>query len=434
MDNPARNAIVPLGRQKSRPEQPIHPHAADDVDMCTQVVRPFLHNAPVAVLTYLTDIENPWILGLSAAHHRVPLVWAGKGMRWSGVSVKLGAARRALQLLHAARPGIAVVFADGADTFVANPLSSELAQRIQATAHQGRVLVSSECNSWPRCYSAEYARHSAFQMCRSRRTATCYPNSGAYAGGSGTLLDFLSALRSTAEAGSGAEHLDDQAALHRLYLARYGGGGAPVQAPASLASTEHLPPWQGAQAVSGPLEVAVDDEGAVFLGMHACKGSGALHSFRARGTTFSTCHTGAHDPFASLTANGSTLSHTNVRAGTRRTPFLAHASGTHDRMGRALFGTAGVYGRPYPEALRKPAARQERWWRTYARPGLLDHPVLLVDAAKPADRLTTREDSTGSKQAGLTACTVTTLRALLCGEGHADKNRSRLTEEKDYRC
>ena len=97
------NPLVRHG-QESRPTQPTTRLNADAISACAPVVSQWLasHASPsVALLTYLTDASalSPWVLGLSAAAHGVPLVVAGNGMRWGGAGVKLPAAQRAAQLL-----------------------------------------------------------------------------------------------------------------------------------------------------------------------------------------------------------------------------------------------------------------------------------------------------------------------------------------------
>ena len=188
----------------------------------------------------------------------------------------------------------------------------------------------------------------------------------------------------------------------------------------------------------------MDDKSELFLGLHACKGDGAVRTFRARGGTFNMCHAGSYDPFTSVVANGSRLSHRlsylrmrgasvapvtalrmrgasvapvtalrlrgasvppltayhvpetalRMRGASvapvtayhvpETAPLLAHAHGVHDRVSRALWGGAGVYGRPLPLHLRRPRRLSRQWQDTYATASphaLLETPVLLVDAA-----------------------------------------------------
>ena len=91
------------------------------------------------------------------------------------------------------------------------------------------------------------------------------------------------------------------------------------------------------------------------------------------------CHDGRYDPFSTLIANGSRLSHRATSA-ELHAPLLIHAHGEHDRMGRAVYGTQGVYGRPLPAAMRTPAALEAAWRRTYGVEGLLEYPVLAIDS------------------------------------------------------
>lgn len=397
MDNPRLNAIVPLSKQARRPTQPIVPIEQREVAACMPLVQSLIASAAAVVVTYVTDLSHPWVLGLSAAQHGVPLVLVGHGRRWGGVAVKLPAARRAVQLLHAGSPDTPIVFADGTDTFVTNPLTAELAGRLRAASSAGSVLVQAECNSWPRCYANEYAQHAAFSSCRARHSSTCFPNSGAFAGRSETLLRFLAALERMAAAGEGPEHLDDQAALHRLYLRSSDG-----------------------------IEVHVDELSDVFLGLHACKGSGAKRTFRVRGASFSMCHAGPYDPFSHVLPNGSRLSHRRSRhpnapaaseaAGDQRgrlhAPLLAHAHGVHDRILRALWGAPGVYGRPLPPELRSPPSRSAQWRATYDSATLLDHQVLLIDSASAADGGRADGDARGD------LCRLTSLRELCGGSNY----------------
>jgi hypothetical protein len=201
MDSPAMNPLVRHG-QEHRPPQPTQPLAADTIHACGPTISRWLaaHEQPpeLAVLAYLTDgaTLDPWVLGLSAAARGVPLIVAGEGMRWGGAGVKLPAARRAVQLLKAhAPPTMAIVFADGTDTAVANaPRGVSVASLRNIATRSDRVLVAGECNSWPVCYRPSYSRHASFLSCAARRASACYPNSGMYAGSARSLLRFLRAL------------------------------------------------------------------------------------------------------------------------------------------------------------------------------------------------------------------------------------------------
>lgn len=274
------NPLVRRGQER-RPSQPIEPLDAEAIRQCQPVIEQWLSKLPsssmkLAVLTYLTDSSAlaPWVLGLSASSRAVPLIVAGNGMRWGGAGVKLPAARRAVQLLAAHTPELAVVFADGSDTAVANDVTPEAASLLRDVVHGGSVLVSGECGSWPQCYRPQYADHAAFQSCVSQHLPACYPNSGLYAGIPSTLLRFLRALDQHASQPALAppERGDDQAAMHALY--------------------QHQSSADPPSTLSDAVPMVVDAHQALFGGLHACKGSGASRRLVIKGTNFSLCHHG----------------------------------------------------------------------------------------------------------------------------------------------
>ena len=214
----------PLSRETARPSQPTRPLNDSELDFCTRKlqaqwlqvleVQNVSHSAPppVAALTYLSDLPDTWMLGLSAAWHRVPLIVQGLGMKWVGVGVKLPAALRAVQLLNALAAHSMVIVTDGTDTAVTNPTGELAGQRWQ----EDSVLVSAECGSWPLCYRQLYAKHAAFIACK-RASHTCYPNSGAYMGAPAAILRMLPQLVAASTGGLGVEHNGDQSAFNRLY-------------------------------------------------------------------------------------------------------------------------------------------------------------------------------------------------------------------------
>ena len=303
---------------------------------------------------------------------------AGLGRRWAGVGVKAPAARRAVQLLRATLgDSAAVVFADGADAIVSNSvhhaaLALGLARRDAARrGGGGRVVLSAECNSWPHCYKGEYEALAAHSACRAT-SPTCFVNSGAMAGSTVALLDFLSELHAAAEVPArSSERGDDQAAAHALLLA------------------------QGSNRSGG---VALDAHSRLFLTLYACRGAAAApRAFGAKrrgagGETLRTlCHYAAHDPMRGLSINtgtapkafyrgsgggggGGGVYGSNGGSGHEvRRPFLMHASGQHERMARAFLGAA------IPPASRRWAAA---WQRVLpATRAVRSHPVLLVDSA-----------------------------------------------------
>lgn len=206
--------------QASRPVQPHEPLQPHELAACDDIVRrsrwwaraqqSAATSGGVLTLlaTYVTDIvARPWVLGSSAALHGVPLVVIGHGLRWEGVGQKMVGARRAAQMLDAIAPRSAVVFADGSDTAVVNPVvmttaPADAAATASGTSTAGGIrtaaaaatsvvgggaaaplrriasadappllLFSGECSSWPVCYRDAYraANHTAWGAC------TCVP-------------------------------------------------------------------------------------------------------------------------------------------------------------------------------------------------------------------------------------------------------------------
>ena len=387
MNDPAFNPLVKQRGQVAREAQPTRPIITSELNQCSNVVPRWWHassasrtNQSVAVLAYLTEPAalHRWVLGLSAAAHRVPLVVAGHGMRWSGAGVKLPAARRAVQVLQPHLPtSTAIVFADGTDTAIANPIGGEAAEALARTASSGSsaVLVAGECNSWPVCYRSAYAKHPPHRQCVARRSPACFPNSGLYAGSASSLLSFLSNLiqRVGDSRIQPPERGDDQAALHWLYL------------------TSAASPNRGdGERKPSPVTIVVDDNRVVFAGLHACKGSGALRKLRIKGIDFSLCHEGAHEPLRELARNGSMVALAGTaRALTSKRPLLLHASGNHDRLARAFLGEGlqqqhRLGGQTTPRGTGAFATQWEQLFRQAET--LMRHPVLLVDSADAASR------------------------------------------------
>ena len=460
MNEPSFNPLVRRG-QESRPSQPTSPLDAESVRQCGPVVREWRSRLqsssfPVAVLTYMTDSSamQPWVLGLSAAARAAPLIVAGSGMRWGGAGVKLPAALRAVQLLAAHAPDMAVVFADGSDTAIANGVTEEATALLRDTVQDSdRVLVSGECGSWPLCYRQSYASHDAFRSCAASRSPACYPNSGLYTGLPAGLLRFLTALDARASDTSlrPPESGDDQAAMHALYGAS-GIKVGPAQPSAAGSALEHPNAAIGRPqrvAASGRIAMHVDDRQAVFGSLHACKGSGAPRTLRIRGTNFTLCHEGAYEPMRALWRNGTSIglctapavaasrrggSSDDPHAGcsaARTRPLFLHASGNHDRLARAFFGERylqelGAAGKPSGSARSRVVALTRKWQTLFTSvwhagdghhrhsgdgdaldgeariegglAALRRHPLLLIDAANGA----------GSSR----TCTLSTVGAL----------------------
>ena len=299
------------------------------------------HTTGPILLTILTAATEDWQLGVSAALHGLPLVVVGLGQLSWKASQATGAGtaaayltpkiaafpliQRALRVLHLVAPKAHVLVLDGLDTVVANaPSPLALAP--------DTVLVSGECNSWPKCYYGRYlARDASHAQCV--RSGTCYANSGAYAGRPATLLRFVGALQEELAAidhnlsSSPAERGNDQAALHRLYAGARNDAGQP------------------------PLHIRVDSRSELSLNLYECNGP-LYHRYFP---DIEECHAVNYDPLKAMAAVRG-----GIGVGDSR-PLIVHANGNHARM----------MWSPKLTPVLRPLVR-----RTGA---LLAHPVLLVD-------------------------------------------------------
>lgn len=144
-----------------RPQVGVEQHeltafSSSALDQCAQLVRerwprayPAPHGAPIILLAYATNIPSEWLLGASAARHKLPLVVAGLGAQsnwvwWEGAAAKLPGSARALEVLQRIAPKTPVALVDGFDTFVANPPD---VKRLQDVAQEDAVYLGGECNS-----------------------------------------------------------------------------------------------------------------------------------------------------------------------------------------------------------------------------------------------------------------------------------------------
>ena len=282
------------------------------------------------LLTVLTSVTEDWRLGVSAALRGLPLIIVGLGLpSWDPSNQKenmrLPLMRRALRIVDAVAPDAKVLVLDGMDTVVANaPVLAK--QSLPADT----VLVSGECNSWPKCYYQQYVDRDPGHATCARERGACYANSGAFFGRSAALLKLVSALQSELRAldqnasSSPAERSNDQAALHRLY-ARGGHAGLSLQ-------------------------LRVDSENEQSLNLWACRGPRLTRYY----PDIEQCHEREWDPLAEMRAVRS-----GVRIGSSR-PLVVHANGDHGRMmwSSKLTGVLRPLVRP--------------------RGVILEHPVLLV--------------------------------------------------------
>ena len=282
-------------------------------------------DAPV-VLTYATQISEPFLLGVSAAMHGMPLVVSGLGMPgwnwWDGVVLqKVSAPRRALQIVQALLGDVPVAVVDAGDVLVCNGATT--AHR-RALDRMGRtVLLGAECNSWPVCYAKAYAQDAGHQRCVARH-GPCFPNGGISLGRSSTMLDFLSAFRQVGQTTmllpNLAERGNDQTALHHLYMNR-----------------SRFP----------SLDVQVDSVSRFSLQLWTCNGNakdGGFAYHLRRGGPYEYCHNSRHTPLEHIhvrrdgvlafneTRNGSAVGHVQH-------PMFIHSNGYHYKMQDPVLGS-----------------------------------------------------------------------------------------------
>jgi len=261
--------------------------------------------------------------------------------------VKLVGSRRAVQLLHKLTPRSAIVFADGSDSMVANPLSEQIARWTTAVAEGGAsspVLLGGECDSWPLCYRKLYDGHADFKACLRSGSAACYPNSGTVLGSAPALLRFFTAVRSLEATMLDVEYNDDQAAANRLYADR--------------------------QMAKRNFSVALAVDG------NACKRP-ALRTLRGR----TLCHERSYDPLHEIRRSGEHLLFTRTvhDAMVEQRPLMVHSSGLHHRLDAAALGLTPA------EARRTCGAAHARAnWLKLLLPNasFLEHPVLLIDSVQ----------------------------------------------------
>ncbi|KAL1523585.1 hypothetical protein AB1Y20_018521 [Prymnesium parvum] len=300
------------------------------------------------VLTYATEIPQPWMLGRTAALHGLPLVVAGLGMPgwnwWEGVVIqKTASPRRAAQLVQSLVGDVPLALVDSGDVLVVNRPSGTQRRGLD---RMGRtVLVGGECNSWPICYLPWYEADADGRRCLEARGA-CMPNGGVTIARSSTLIDFLRAWRVAGEAtlasSNAAERGNDQSALHHLY-----------------ANRSKFP----------SLTIHVDWASRFSLQLWTCKGGakgGPLR--RPRGGPFEYCHHATHEPLrrVAVSADGTEVAFNEsreARGGRAQHPIFIHSNGYHFRLKDPVFAPM--------------LARQdERQLPTQ----LFDQPVLLVES------------------------------------------------------
>lgn len=311
------------------------------------------------VLTYLTNPPKDWFLGVTAAWHGVTLVLVGEGRRWTnGGADKLKGAAQAIELIRELSPSSPIIFADGLDTLVSNPLSHDVSSTLKSLVQQDGVLFASECASFPKCYSREYDKNRAHKACRSR-SKTCFLNSGLYAGSSRALLRMLPLADRVVKRLHGSEQGEDQAAAHRVMLGKNNSDGS----------------------------LSVDDQNRVFLTLRGCRGS-PDKAFYVKGRRFSTCFYEPHEPLQYVTRVGSSLRFqaNHSRRAEVQTPLVVHANGYHARLTWAVPCVADKRcPRWQPAYTSKPYAGGGVTDLLKQRPELLQYPIMLINSSAATD-------------------------------------------------
>ncbi len=264
---------------------------------------PAAEGPPLAVLTYATVLPVDWLLGTSAARARVPLVLVGLGDahdRSRLFTDKYTALLRAARALAQAWPTTALVLADAWDVVIANPLdrvSAAARHAVDSVRRSEHVLLSTECNSWPRCYRGLFEADPGLSRCLKRAGHTCFANGGLWMGSARTLASAMipellgrmgTPLRHvdcTRDYGRPCriEHAYDQAVLNRMLLARAELRAAPPPAAISLHT---------------------DSRSSVFLSLFTCVGPLTFRRLGGIGAEY--CHVANHTPLERIrvTADG----------------------------------------------------------------------------------------------------------------------------------
>lgn len=310
---------------------------------------------PAVVLTHMPRVEAPWLLGVSAALHGLPLAIAGFGhpvdQRWfDGKTPSLPSLLRAAQLLGAipATAHVPVALLDAHDTFVANAPSA-ISHEIAHKMGEAQVTVGGECLHHPVCNIGEMrSRRADYRACVDEGFDACSPNSGLLYGHPkplGTLL--LAMLQRIVERQVESGPLafisaHDQGALHTLYIE---GGAAGV-------------------------ELEVDHMSRHILNLAPCN---TRQNYTQAVKGFSYCRERYHLPFArTRVLNSTALYHYPRTTSPPVHPLFAHANSAYGG------GVAAT------QLLRhhKLAPVREAFSAWPPPPHVLITPVLLMDSAR----------------------------------------------------
>jgi hypothetical protein len=231
-------------------------------------------NAGPVLLVFASHLTSPWLLGMSAALHQLPLVIAGLGTTgtpwpwFQGAAAKLPASQRAAQLLQRLTDS-PVALLDSFDTFIANAPSK---RGPLPPMDDGTVVLGSECNHYPVCRIPEFRQLDWYHACLADGYNACAPNGGFMLGRPRALHKLLGAVirtvlsRSVDEGPERFTSHNDQVRLVRRQLS-----GSLARA-GSLTSTSRCQAALQQLLIGGGagVRLRVDRESRHILNTYAC--------------------------------------------------------------------------------------------------------------------------------------------------------------------
>ena len=391
------------------------PMTLEELTQCANVARATgwpgrqADGAPI-MFTYATSLKlastlpgasslphpHRWLLGLSAARHRMPLVVGGWGQRpwnwYGGSAVKIYSGRRLAQLLDFLDPRARVIVADSQDAVLTSNPAGRVIEQTLAAMSGGRpaVLAAAECSSWPKCYTSMYEQYSTGHAGCVASGLACFANGGGFLASSPLALKqlyerqirlvqrFKRCSQQHCDSFMGrkvgvSERTRDQSVLTFLYVNR----------------SRHEPM---------PFELALDSQSAVFVNLKACYGANPMSKLGPMVSCYANRYAGPAR-WLSVDKGGAGVLLAPKGRATQR-PLIVHANGeAKDRL-------------VHPNVL--PLTNASFMWSPSEE--MLAHPVLLLDERSSAP---TSGSATGTAQ----ACRMTTLAELTRASERSHANK-----------
>lgn len=172
----------------------------------------------VLILVFANHLPGMRRLLLTASAHRVPVCIFGLGAakeisttgrrmvsipsdqatKWLNLPMALDAIER----LVPTRPRY-ILLCDAFDSAVlrggtAGPSRSRAPSSLETSLRAGALVLSVDCNSWPRCYRSAYEEDYEFRLCARTSTGACFPNVGALVGSSNAFRAIVPYMRMAA--------------------------------------------------------------------------------------------------------------------------------------------------------------------------------------------------------------------------------------------